>query len=60
MALDSEASNNNSMGIRKSKMNSSAIVSLIVRTALKSEDSSDDIPEEVLNDLIERLEVEDR
>jgi hypothetical protein len=34
------------------------VVSIILRTALESEDSFEDLPEEVLKDLIRRFEEE--
>jgi hypothetical protein len=47
---------NDSLESRRLKVTGPAVVSLIVRTALECEDSFDDIPEEILNDLIGRLE----
>lgn len=58
MTLGLEVSNHNPIKTCRLKVTAPAIISLIVRTVLERKDSFDDIPEEVLNDLIRRFEVE--
>lgn len=59
MTLDLEANSDHNIGTSKLKIMAPAIISLIVRTVLERKDSFDDIPEEVLNDLIRRFEAEE-
>jgi hypothetical protein len=59
MTLGLEVSSHNPNETCRLKVTVPAIISLIVRTVIERKDSFDDIPEEVLNDLIRRFEVGD-